>query len=215
MCKAPCLLVRRTIRGTAWQIVTLLVGKERRGFQAHLQSLGPLVAALKLSPGNEVPLPEWDADVFNLIMNWTYNVTMPRVWNMAKHFVNTDCSALDPDLSRPDADQFIPHEIPEEPTLRFYNVTAKPAYQKFSVDELRLHFAVPVNARASKKELIRQTDNQPDNEVDGNIQHEGQELEKSDTLSRSSIPSSIPDEEAVKADRDQICKPSTFPLSSI
>ncbi|KAI1182021.1 hypothetical protein F5B17DRAFT_221152 [Nemania serpens] len=190
---------------TAWQMVTLLVGSERRGFQAHLRRLGPLVAELKLSPGGEVELPEWDADVFNLAMNWMYNTRLPRIKALATHFIDFSWGRLAPNLSRPVADQFVPPEIPGENQTSSYclNLSAKPEYQLFSIDELRLHFEFAVPDRAIKEGAIAQVIKHQDNEVCENTQHEKKELENGVTPSRSSIPSVIPDDEAVKADRCQ------------
>ncbi|KAI1112889.1 hypothetical protein F5Y14DRAFT_240422 [Nemania sp. NC0429] len=193
--------------GADWQMVTLLVGKERRGFQAHLKRLGPLAAELKPSPGDKVELPEWDADVFNLVMNWTYNTALPRTGEKAACFPNSEWSMLPPDLSRPEADQFSPHQVPEDTTLHFVNVTAKPEYLTFSVEELRLHFDPHVRARQRKQEVGAQADKPPDKKemvVHEGIQHERPKPESGETSRRSSIASSATeDEEVVKAEKGQ------------
>ncbi|TGJ79650.1 hypothetical protein E0Z10_g9116 [Xylaria hypoxylon] len=126
--------------GMGWQTVTLLVGSERRAFQVHVKRLGPLEAHLR--PLSErIEKPDWDPDVFNLIMNWTYNTPLPRIQNLAKWF---DLEKPHHDLRLLNSDRFDPYTQRGPPESELYErlntLSAQPRHQRFSIEELRLHF---------------------------------------------------------------------------
>ncbi|KAI3325713.1 hypothetical protein HD806DRAFT_521225 [Xylariaceae sp. AK1471] len=189
--------------GKSWQMATLLVGSEPRAFQAHLQRLGPLAIQLDIQPGSVVQLPDLDADVFNLIMNWTYTaVPWPRVAYFAEN-LNATTLPLPPHIPCPDADQFTPYAKPEYTQSQaidsFCNIAFQEQYQNFSIDELRLHFTE--KARISSETQDDATE-QASNQSEG---ASNEQEPKEDAISNHlDIPSSTPDDEATKADKLQI-----------
>ncbi len=182
-------------------MVTLFIGSERRAFQVHLQRLGPLVARFEQKPEGEIHMPQWDADVFNLVVNWAYNTSLPRIGNLTKWF---DPNRPHPDLSLPNTDQFIPFVKSGDTdgaVDHYATITTQPRYQRFSIEELRLHFAEIQN---SGDEIIRHPSNHSESEQARS--EDGKAEEYHCTPSRLTIPCCIPDEEAAKAERGQICE---------
>ncbi|KAI0903740.1 hypothetical protein F4823DRAFT_635364 [Ustulina deusta] len=182
-----------------WRMVTLFIGSERRAFQVHLQRLGPLVARFEQKPEGEIHMPQWDADVFNLVVNWAYNTSLPRIGNLTKWF---DPNRPHPDLSLPNTDQFIPFVKSGDTdgaVDHYATITTQPRYQRFSIEELRLHFAEIQN---SGDEIIRHPSNHSESEQARS--EDGKAEEYHCTPSRLTIPCCIPDEEAAKAERGQI-----------
>ncbi|KAI1175285.1 hypothetical protein F4777DRAFT_550841 [Nemania sp. FL0916] len=195
-----------------WQVVSVVVGSEDHAFHVHLQRLGPLVAELDLGPLEEVARPDWDPEVFNLIVNWMYDMPMPRVKNLTQYF---NPSNIDPNLPRPDASKFravrekrwdfegSPHLVDDD----LNNITAQPMYQKYSTEELRLHF--DLNGR--DKDTVS-TDSSWDaspellaNDSNGEWTFaSGQDEEEKHRPNYFSIPSCIPKKEAMRADEGQI-----------
>ncbi|GAP85173.1 hypothetical protein SAMD00023353_2201100 [Rosellinia necatrix] len=174
----------------AWQTVTLLVGREGRAFEAHLQRLGPLVEQLDIQPGNDVKVPDWDPDVFNLVMNWTYNDRLPRVLVWNKYFsMSSQPLPLPVSVPRPPVALFTPAIEAEGDGSRshFMTIATHPQYKEYSIEELRFHF-MKVDER---------------DEVERSI-FTAQQAGDPFTRRCPSIPSHIPLNEAVKADKAQI-----------
>lgn len=69
------------------KIITVVVGPERRCFQVHLQSLGPVLAKLVDEPTQTVELPDDDPQAFNLFVSWRYNrdLLLPRVPDLSRY----------------------------------------------------------------------------------------------------------------------------------
>ncbi|KAI0388271.1 hypothetical protein F5Y17DRAFT_453446 [Xylariaceae sp. FL0594] len=70
-----------TSGGKSGIIVTVVVGPQKRSFQVHLSKLGPLDKLFETDDGTkfQVELPDEDREVFNLLVNWTYNGNLPQV----------------------------------------------------------------------------------------------------------------------------------------
>ncbi|KAF2968205.1 hypothetical protein GQX73_g5357 [Xylaria multiplex] len=196
--------------GMDWQTATIFVGSERRAFQVHVKRLGPLAAQLRTLSG-DIEKPEWDADVFNLIMNWTYNTPLPRIQNLAKWFDQKNLSHCDlrqadtlllKDLSLTAADQFVPYVQRESVTNsiyeQFHTITAQIPYRRFSIEELRLQFSqAAANTQVSQdeatKQPIVQSEDTPSTQMKP-VDHES--MDCSSTPIRRTIPACIPDIEA-------------------
>ncbi|KAI1347042.1 hypothetical protein F5Y01DRAFT_319119 [Xylaria sp. FL0043] len=195
-----------------WRIVTLLIGKKRRAFEVHLQRLGPLAAELESVPASEIHRPDWDPEVFNLVVAWVYYRPLPRVKSLAKWF---DQNKPHSDLSPPKANEFTPfvetnvvNWPPGQSTMRseFQTLTAQPQYVKFSVEELRLRFAKPATRSGKSREVVTMTSKtQPDNTLKDK-EHSGDADSGGfhSNATRLTIPFCIPDDEAEKAEKMQI-----------
>ncbi|KAI0538589.1 hypothetical protein GGR58DRAFT_526011 [Xylaria digitata] len=170
-----------------WHIATIFVGSERRAFQVHVKRLGPLAAQLRTLSG-DIEKPDWDADVFNLVMNWTW-------------------FSQGPGLTA--ADKFTPYIERESATsavyAHFHTITVQAPYRRFSIEELRLQFSqAAANTQASRDEATDQPIVQSENTPGTQTQSVDQEsVDCNSTSSCPTIPACIPDTEAVKAEKGQ------------
>jgi hypothetical protein len=158
---------------------------------------------LDIQPGSEVKLPDVDADVFNLVMNWTYtDVHLPRVEGLAEYY-NPETPQPHHLVPCPVADQFIPYREPvdqQSNTIDSYcNITFQKQYQDFSIEELRLHFMR--KARISSKEQDDATGQASDPSEDASNELE---CKKDVILIHQAIPSPILEDDATKAENLQI-----------
>ncbi|KAI0813885.1 hypothetical protein GGR55DRAFT_676814 [Xylaria sp. FL0064] len=191
-----------------WRIVTLLIGKKRRAFEVHLQRLGPLAAELESVPESEIERPDWDPEVFNLVVAQVYSRPLPRVKCLAKWFNQNKPHS---DLSPPKANEFTPfvETLPSgQSTMRseFQTLTAQPQYLKFPIEELRLRFAKPATRSGMSQEVaIMDSKTEPDDTLKDK-EHSGDADSGGfhSNATRLTIPSCIPNEEAEKAEKTQI-----------
>ncbi|KAI1277879.1 hypothetical protein F5Y07DRAFT_361937 [Xylaria sp. FL0933] len=195
-----------------WRIVTLLIGKKRRAFEVHLQRLGPLAAELESVPEGEIHRPNWDPEVFNLVVNWAYNRPLPRVRDLTRWF---DQNKPHSNLSFPKADEFAApivesSEKTSEGTIvtdrcQFNTITAQSQYQTYSIEELRLHFTKPTTPSDMGREVgPTSPSTQCDNTLSNKDHPRGGDLGGLHSSPiRLSIPPCIPDKEAGKAGKGQ------------
>ncbi|KAK7750122.1 hypothetical protein SLS62_007990 [Diatrype stigma] len=82
--EVPDMSIDDDVRG---KIITVIVGSERRRFQVHLQSLGPVLAKLVDESTQTVELPDDDPQAFNLFVSWRYNrdLPLPRVPDLSRY----------------------------------------------------------------------------------------------------------------------------------
>ncbi|EMR64463.1 hypothetical protein UCREL1_8568 [Eutypa lata UCREL1] len=82
--EVPDMSVRGDHRG---QVITALVGPERRCFEIHLLYLGDIILQGYDEESDEmvVEFPDEDPRAFNLLMDWQYNrAKLPRVPDLSR-----------------------------------------------------------------------------------------------------------------------------------